>query len=122
MKILITDRLAISLTNTDKRTEFQPYELIRTDLGEVQDGDRVNVTYDGDQEIIDVAVNPSNSMVNEMIDKARKQSEALAGDLADGYPCMIWYKAVIPEEGDDGADLEIVDMQELLNKDFEMPF
>lgn len=136
MKILITDRVAISLTDTDKRTEFQPYELVRTDLGEIRTGDRVNVTYDGNQEIIDVAINPSNSTVNEMIDKARKQSEALARDLAedyegdpekweehlaDGYPCMIWYEAIIGGE-DDAADLKIVDMQELLNKDFEMPF
>ena len=129
MKILITSGLAVNLTDPDKRYSYQPYEHIREDLGEVEIGDTVVVSYDGDQEVGEVAINPTQERITDMEERVMEMSQTTAemtaeenGDtpenwknyLTDGYPLMVWYKAVKSEDDEDDAGLEVIDMKELL--------
>ena len=128
MKILITGGLAISPTVREQE-DCQPYEWIREDLGEVKIGDTVVVSYDGNQEILEVSVNPTEGRVKRMEkrckDFSRILAEIVADDkgstpenwknyLTDGYPLMVWYKVVKSEVDVDDADMEVEDMKELL--------
>ena len=101
------------------------------DPWEVEPGDCVVVSIDGNKEVGEIKVNPSNKEVIDMQEKVVDMSETLAraamednGEdpekwveyLSDGYPRMVWYNV------NDECKLELfTEDTELINREFEMP-